>query len=83
MFFCVKLTFDQSYFIINLLIKCGDNVFHLNDKGWGMITFIIMISLLLCAILLISHLVNEIGGSLPLSVKKEDNSHYYTDIYVK
>lgn len=56
-------------------------MYKLNNKGWGMITFIILIGLLLFAILLISYLVNQIGG-LPLSasrVKKTDNTTYYVE----
>lgn len=33
----------------------------LNNKGWGMITFLILISLLFCALLLVAYLANQYG----------------------
>ncbi len=54
----------------------------LNEKGWGMITFVVLISLLFFAIILISLLVNKIGGSLPLSSKK-NSTYYLVDNYIK
>lgn len=42
----------------------------LNNKGWGMITFIIIIGMLLGVILLISFLVNNFDDELPSASRK-------------
>ena len=43
----------------------------LNNKGWGVLTFVILLGLLLLALLIAAHLINELGGSLPLAVKDQ------------
>jgi hypothetical protein len=47
----------------------------LNNKGWGMITFIIIIGLLFLVILLIAALANEYDDGLPSSRRR---SNYIT-----
>ena len=44
----------------------------LNNKGWGMMTFIIIITLLLGVILLISLLVNDFDEDLPSASRRAD-----------
>jgi hypothetical protein len=39
----------------------------LNNKGWGVATFVILLCLLLIGLLISAKLINDIGGSLPLS----------------
>jgi hypothetical protein len=47
----------------------------LNNKGWGMMTFIIIIAMLLGVILLISFLVNNFDDELP-SASRRVNINY-------
>lgn len=46
---------------------------RLNNKGWGMITFVIIIGLLFLVILLIASLANEYDNGLPSSSRREIN----------
>ncbi len=60
----------------------------LNNKGWGIGTFLILLGILLLALLIAAKLINDIGGSLPLAVKDEDRikrelSYSYVDFYAK
>lgn len=45
----------------------------LNNKGWGMITFLILISLLFCSILLVAYLANQYDPELTIVDKNNCN----------
>ena len=45
----------------------------LNNKGWGMMTFIIIIGLLLFVLLFIALLVNDFDDGLPSASKRNIN----------
>lgn len=46
----------------------------IDNKGWGMGTFLIIVGLLFCVILLIAFLANQYDNRLPSSSR--DNSSY-------
>ena len=53
----------------------------LDNRGWGMLIFLIIIFLLFCTLLLIAYLVNQYGA-LPSS-SRSNTSYHYVDFIAK
>ena len=49
----------------------------LNENGWGLIVFLVLLGILFLTLLVISYLANQYGDGLPSSTRGTTSYHYY------
>ena len=54
----------------------------LNENGWGMMIFLVLLGILFLTLLVVSYLANQFGDGLPSS-RRGTNSYSYVDLETK
>ena len=54
----------------------------LNEHGWGMMVFLVLLGLLFLTLLIVSYLANQFGDGLPSS-RRGTTSYHYIDFETK
>lgn len=59
-----------------LKLKCGDDMKKLNNRGWGLLPFLIIIAILFCTLLVVAYLAGQYGNGLPSSTRNYQSSYF-------